>query len=108
MRRAARTDANHAAIRTAFKRCGCSVLDTFTLGKDAPDMLVGCLNKLCGGRISFLVEAKDGDKCPSKRALTDGQREFHHDWLGPIYVVESPADVPATILAACRDCKASA
>ena len=99
MRRAAKVDANHAAIRTAFKRMGCSVLDTFTLGRGAPDMVVSCTHG------TWCVEVKDGNKSPSRRALTPDQESFHHNWKGLIYIVESVADVPGVILSACRACK---
>lgn len=40
MRRAARTDANHAEIREAFREAGCLVLDMHSAGNAAPDLLV--------------------------------------------------------------------
>ena len=68
---ARRVDENHGLIKKAFEQCGCSVLDLFRLGGNAPDLLVSC----CG--IDQLVEVKsDGGR------LSDGQEEFHRDWRG--------------------------
>lgn len=76
MRRAARTDANHAEIVQALRNAGCSVFDCSGLGGGFPDLCVGI-----GGR-TVLVEVKDGSKPPSRRLLTPDQLDFHAKWKG--------------------------
>lgn len=85
MRRAARTDANHAEVVGALRKIGCSVLDLSKHGQGVPDILV-YVPRLCA---YCLVEIKDGAKAPSKRRLTDAQVKFHSEWRGPVMVVES-------------------
>jgi hypothetical protein len=78
MRRAARTDDNKAAIVSALRALGCSVYDL----RMPVDLLVGR-----NGR-TMLVEIKDGNKSPSKRAYTPAQQAFLADWRGaPIVTV---------------------
>ncbi len=98
MRRAARTDDNHEAVRTAFRKCGCTVKDTSAVGGGFPDLLVSSRNLP-----AFLVEVKDGKKPPSARKLTPDQEDFHASWPRTIYIVTDAADVPAVILAASRE-----
>ena len=84
MRRAARTDANHAAIRDALRKAGASVVDTSSVGGGFPDLVVGFV--LCRPwavmRVNYLVEVKDGTRRPSERELTPAQREFSASWRG--------------------------
>lgn len=84
MRLAARTDSNHRSIMTALILVGCSVADTSAMGKGFPDLVVG-INK----QTTILVEVKDGDKSPSRRALTPDQLKFHKDWKGQLHTVTS-------------------
>lgn len=86
MRRAARTDDNHAEIRDAYRNMGCSVLDTFQIGNGAPDMFVAI------GGVTDGVEVKDGKKPPSARRLTPDEERFHDDWRGNIVLVECLED----------------
>lgn len=81
MRRAAKIDANQAAIVGALKACGAQVLSLAAVGKGCPDLLV-----LHRGRYQ-LLEVKDGRRPPSERRLTPMQEEFHRDWL--VTVVQS-------------------
>lgn len=86
MRRAAKRDANHAEIVKALRAIGVMVLDLGAVGNGCPDLLVGCHGRLT------LLEIKDGDKCPSARALTEDQVKFHREWLAaglPVFTVES-------------------
>lgn len=69
MRRAARVDANQAAIAEALRSCGATVQLIHTVGKGCPDLLVGF------GGINLLLEVKDGSKPPSKRKLTPDESE---------------------------------
>jgi Holliday junction resolvase len=87
VRRAAKTDANHKEIVSAFERFGCSVLQLHSVGNGCPDICVG------KNRKSVLVEIKDGRKAPSDRELTRDQQKFHSRWLGSLFVVEDLEDV---------------
>ena len=92
MRRyAARTDANHAIICSAFRALHCTVLDLSSMGEGCPDICVGV------GGISMLVEIKDGSKPPSKRKLNKRQQEWRDTWTGGMRIVESIDDVAATV-----------
>lgn len=83
MRRAARTDRNHAEIVTALTEAGCRVQSLASVGGGVPDLLVEV-----GGRL-LLIEVKDGSKSPSRRKLTDEQQAWHEAWQGaPVYVIE--------------------
>ncbi len=83
MRVRARKDFNHTDIVGTFRACGCSVLDTASLGKGAPDIIVG----LHGHNV--LVEIKDGKKPPSKRKLTPDEAEFARAWNGAYRIINS-------------------
>lgn len=83
MRRAAKRDENHAAVRDALRKAGCRVLDLGAVGNGCPDLLVRR-----GSLIRFL-EVKDGRKPPSARTLTDDQIRFHREWEGVVSVVTS-------------------
>jgi len=87
MRRAARVDANHAACVRAFRNLGCSVVSLAAVGGGVPDLLVGIRGH------NVLVEVKDGDKAPSRRALTAMQVEFRKTWYGTLWRVENIDDV---------------
>lgn len=67
MRLDAKTDANHAEIRAAFRAAGAVVIDTFQL-KNAFDMLVAYRGTL------YAVEVKNGSLPPSKRRLSEGEK----------------------------------
>lgn len=87
MRRAARTDRNHAEIRDRLRQIpGVSVYDTSGVGHGFPDLVVGARG------ITRLLEIKDGAKAPSARALTPDQRRFIAAWHGSqVHVVETLA-----------------
>lgn len=70
MRRAAKTDANHAEIRQALRAAGWTVVDLSAVGRGVPDLL--CAKQ---GRIE-LVEVKDGRKPSSARKLTPDETHF--------------------------------
>jgi hypothetical protein len=91
MRRAARVDANHSGIINAFRKYGCSVLDTSQLGGGAPDIIVGrWMRCVC-------VEIKDGEKVPSARKLTPLEIKFKREWKGAYALVENLDDVHYTV-----------
>ena len=83
MRRAARTDGNHAEVVKALRAIGASVADTSGVGAGFPDLVVGYRGR------NWLVEVKDGRKSPSRRALTPDQVEFVATWRGHWVKVES-------------------
>lgn len=83
---ARRTDANQAEIASAFRKMGCSVAVTSSLGNGFPDLVIGLYG------INALIEVKDGNKPPSDRRLTDDEADFHEKWKGSIYIVESIDD----------------
>lgn len=83
MRRAARVDDNQAEIVAALRRAGCSVCSLAGVGKGCPDLVVGLRG------VTYLLEVKDGSKCPSKRRLTAGEQQWHENWRGHVAVVSS-------------------
>jgi len=83
MRLAARTDANHTTIANVFRDFGASVLSLAAMGNGCPDLLIAYHGT------NVLIEIKDGEKSPSRRALTPDQEVFHAHWQGPIAIVTS-------------------
>ena len=86
MRQRARTDANQADIVKHLRGCGVTVFPTHQLGRGFPDIVCGF------GGMTYLFEIKDPAKPPSKRRLTDDEREFHANWRGQIAVIETADD----------------
>ena len=82
MRRAARVDANQAAIVKALRKAGVSVLDLSMLGDGCPDLLCATTQR------QELIEVKR-PKSPGRPqgTLTDDQIAFMQDWPRPVYVV---------------------
>lgn len=92
LRRAARTDANKAAIVAALKEIGCSVYDL----KQPVDLLVWSPWK----DANILVEIKrpPGPKGGmSDRQHTPAQVRFILSWPGPVETVHSPAQAVAAM-----------
>lgn len=81
-RYAARVDRNHAAIVSALRACGASVVSLAREGEGCPDILVG------HQRQSVLMEIKSaGGK------LNDTQQEWHSRWRGgPLVTVWTVED----------------
>lgn len=71
MRRAARTDANHAAIRDALRKAGRPVKDLSHVGGGVPDLLTMATD----GRLVF-IEVKNPKMVPSARKLTAHEQRF--------------------------------
>lgn len=69
-RRAARVDANHAAVGRALGACGWRVWDTSRLGAGFCDLVAARAGRL------VLIEVKDGAKTPSRRRLTPAETDF--------------------------------
>ena len=87
MRRAARTDENHAEIMQAFRHLGCSVHDTSRAGQGYPDISIGFTG--LHGPVTVLVEIKHGAKTASRKQLTGAQKIWHNNWMGAKAIVES-------------------
>ena len=84
--RAARVDANHAAVVDCLRRCGCVVQSLAAVGCGVPDILAF---HRATKRV-LIVEIKDGKKEPARRRLTPDQVRWHAEWQGaPVYVIES-------------------
>ena len=83
MKYAARIDANQPQIVAALRKLGATVLHLHTIGKGAPDILIGYRGK------NALAELKDGTKPPSARQLTDDEKRFHAEWRGQVAIIES-------------------
>ena len=82
MRRASRTDSNHAAIVEAYEAHGCTVLSLARMGDGCPDLLVGYRGRLA------LVEVK-----AARGRLRPAQEDFQRRW--PVRVVRTVDDVQA-------------
>lgn len=92
MRRAARTDDNHAVITAALREVGAFVQSLAMVGKGCPDLLVSYRREV------FLLEVKDGDKSPSRIRLTPDEETWHLSWTGPpVAVVHSPFEALVAI-----------
>ena len=98
MRRRGRVDENHAAIVDLLRGFGCSVISTAGVGDGFPDLVVGFQG------VTHQIEIKDGDKSPSRRRLTDDEREWHATWRGEaVYVLESARDAEQLVRQWYRD-----
>lgn len=86
MRYAARTDSNHQLIVKTLRDCGCSVQSLAALGEGVPDLLVA------RNGIMWLLEVKDGSKCPSQRKLTPAQQTWKATWKAPVKIVTTIAE----------------
>ena len=86
MRRAAKVDANQAAVVAALEKVGCTVQSLAAVGTGVPDLLVGYHGK------NFLLEIKDGTKPPSARYLTEDQIRWHNHWRGRVRIANSVAE----------------
>lgn len=86
MRRRAKVDANQPDIVKALRDVGASVEPLHMVGKNFPDLVVGFRGR------NYLIEVKDGEKKPSERRLSEGQKEFHESWKGQIAKVETIDD----------------
>ena len=85
MRRAARTDSNHAEVVAAFRELGWSVLDI--------SKLHNCADLVVAKWETIVIEIKDGKKPPSARKLTEGEQTFSDNWKGRYEIVTSVQDV---------------
>jgi Holliday junction resolvase len=86
MRRAAKIDANQPEIVKALGAAGCSVWSLAAVGQGFPDLIVGRQGR------NYLLEVKDGSLAPSKRKLTQDERDFHAAWRGHVVTVNTVAE----------------
>lgn len=96
MRRAARVDANQAAVVKALRKIGAAVTHIHPLGNGVADLLVSYRNKWT------VMEVKDGSKPPSARELTDDERTWIAEQKALVAVVNSP-DEAVRYVTASRD-----
>lgn len=92
MRRAAKVDANQAAVVAALRAAGASVQSLAAIGDGCPDLLVGHAN------MTALLEVKDGSKPPSARQLTPDQQQWHQTWAGGILAIVPDVDAALRVL----------
>jgi len=85
-----RQDANHAQIRDTLRDLCIAVEDTSDVGRGFPDLIV----KTRKGTV-LLVEVKDGEAPPSRRALTPDEEAFAGRWLSSYVVVSSVGEAIA-------------
>jgi hypothetical protein len=62
---------------------GATVFSMADLGSGKPDIAVGWRNH------NYFFEIKDGNQSPSKRRLTNDEKDFHDNWQGQVDVVET-------------------
>ena len=97
MRTAARTDSNQQDVVKALRSAGMTAAITSALGAGFPDLVVGYRG------INIMLELKDGDKVPSKQALTIAEQEFHATWGGQIAVVSSAEEAVMAVIEHAKD-----
>ena len=91
MRRAAKTDANQAAIVAGLRAVGASVQILAAVGHGCPDLLIGYRS------VNYVLEIKDGRKPASETKLTPDQVRWHADWRGQSGIAYSLDDALALI-----------
>lgn len=91
MRRAARTDNNHADVRDGLRALGLKVFDSSALGRGFGDLVVS------NGPQLLIVEVKDPAKPPSARALTPLEVAFSRDFAAHYLVALRVEDVLAAL-----------
>lgn len=85
MRRAAKVDTTHGAIREHLRANGWAVFDTAGVGNNFPDLVVS------RGGYTALVECKSCSEVSAESELTEGQRRFRDKWQGAVVVAATPA-----------------
>ena len=88
-----RTDSNHTEVIKALRAIGACVYSTAIVGQGFPDLAVAFRGD------TYLLEIKDGNKPPSKRQLTDKERQFWLGFKGRGGIVLSADDAIALVLA---------
>lgn len=88
--RLVRRDRNQQEIVDALMAAGCRVYDASHVGGGFPDLVVG--RRAGSARRTYLLEVKDGELPPSRRALNEAERRWHDAWIGHVAVVLSIED----------------
>lgn len=86
MRRAAKTDRNHAEVMAALRSAGAEVTSLHAVGQGVPDLLASYRGQW------YLLEVKDGKKAPSDRVLTPDQKKWIQKQHAEVHVVEAVED----------------
>lgn len=86
MRRAAKVDLNQPEIIKAYRRLGCYVTPTHTVGDDFPDLVVSHYG------LTWTVEIKSGNAKP-----TEGQQKFVEECNGSHFIVRDLNGVAMSI-----------
>ena len=68
---------------SALRAAGASVQSLASVGKGCPDLAVGFRG------VNYFLEVKDGSLSPSRRQLTDDQKDWHGSWRGNVVNVNS-------------------
>ena len=98
VRRAAKTDGNHADVLKALRDAGATAQSLHTVGQGCPDILVGFRG------INILLEVKDGSLTSSRRELTADEREWHGTWGGQVAVAKTPEEAVCAVVEAAKRC----
>ena len=91
MRRAAKVDANQAAIVAALRAIGATVQPLHMVGAGCPDLLVGWRGR------NWLIEVKDCNASNTDPKLRPSQVEWHDGWKGHVATVETVGAALAVI-----------
>lgn len=85
MRRAAKVDDNHKQITDGLRAAGCFVQSMAAIGNGCVDLLVASRG------FWHVLEVKDGDKCQSRRKLTQAEVWWIVNVrnIAPVHVVET-------------------
>lgn len=83
MRRAAKVDANQAAVVSALEAAGASVQSLAPIGKGCPDLLVALRGQM------WLLEVKNRK---ARGQLEEAQKRWHEAWRAPVFTVYEPDD----------------
>lgn len=81
-----RVDDNQKDIVKDLIAVGASVQSLANIGKGCVDLLVGFRKK------NYLFEVKNPNQPPSKRELTDDEKEWHSSWRGDAHVILTSQD----------------
>lgn len=96
MRRAANTDRSQQPIVKALRDIGASVQILSHVGQGVPDLLVGYRH------VNVLLEVKNADDGPAKRALTVAEKDWHEAWGGQVAIVHSPEEAQVAVIEQAR------
>lgn len=96
MRRAANIDRSQQPIVKALRDIGASVQILSHVGQGVPDLLVGYRN------INVLLEVKNEDDGPKKRALTAAEKDWHAMWGGQVAIAHSPEEAQMVVIEHCK------